>query len=125
MSNSNLVTYTHISPNRTSPRNKPITKITIHHMAGNLTLEQCGNIFANYGRGASANYGIDSKGHIGQFVDERDRSWCSSNADNDHVAVTIEVANDGGAPDWHVSDAALASLIDLCVDICRRNGIQR
>ncbi len=51
MSNSNLVTYTHISPNRTSPRNKPITKITIHHMAGNLTLEQCGNIFANYGRG--------------------------------------------------------------------------
>lgn len=125
MSNSNLVAYTRISPNRTSPRNKPITKITIHHMAGNITLEQCGNIFANSGRAASANYGVDSKGRIGQFVDERDRSWCSSNADNDHMAVTIEVANDGGAPDWHVSDAALASLIDLCVDICRRNGIQR
>ena len=58
-------------------------------------------------------------------MDERDRSGSSSNADNDHVAVTFEVANDGGAPDWHVSDAALASLIDLCVDICRRNGIQR
>lgn len=124
MSNSSLVAYTRISPNRTSPRNKPISKITIHHMAGDLTLEQCGNIFANSGRQASANYGIDSQGRVGQFVDERDRSWCSSSADNDHVAVTIEVANDGGAPDWHVSDAALASLLDLCVDICRRNGIQ-
>ena len=123
MSNSNLVTYTHISPNRTSPRNKPITKITIHHMAGNLTLEQCGNIFANYGRGASANYGIDSKGHIGQFVDERDRSWCSSNADNDHVAVTIEVANCAKGEPWPITEKAYKSLIELLVDICKRNHI--
>lgn len=125
MSNSSLVSYTHISPNRTSPRNKQITKITIHHMAGNLTLQQCGNLFANSDRQASATYGIDSQGGIAQYVDERDRPWTSSNADNDHMAVTIEVANDGGAPDWHVSDAALASVIALCVDICHRNGIQR
>ena len=39
------------------------------------------------------------------------------------MAITIEVANDGGA-NWHVSDKALAKTIDLCVDICERNGIK-
>jgi hypothetical protein len=59
------------------------------------------------------------------YVEEKNRSWCSSNATNDHQAITIEVANDGGAPDWHVSDKALAATIDLCVDICKRNGIRK
>lgn len=39
-------------------------------------------------------------------------------------AVTIEVANDGGeSTGWHVSDTAMQSLINLCADICKRNGI--
>ena len=59
MSNSNLVTYTNLSPNMNAPRNQPISKITIHHMAGNLTVEQCGELFASASREASANYGID------------------------------------------------------------------
>lgn len=125
MSNSPLVNYTKLSPNCNKPRNKPITKITIHHMAGNLTVEQCGEIFAKSSRQASSNYGIDSKGRVGLYVDEANRSWCSSSPENDHMAITIEVANDGGAPDWHVSDKALAKLIDLCVDICKRNNIQK
>lgn len=125
MSNSPLVSYTKISPNSNDPRNKPITKITIHHMAGNLSIESCGNIFAKASRKASSNYGIGSDGRIGMYVEEKNRSWCSSSAANDNQAITIEVANDGGAPNWHVSDKALASLIDLCTDICRRNGIAR
>lgn len=125
MSNSPLVSYTKISPNSNNPRNKPITKITIHHMAGNLSIESCGNIFAKASRKASSNYGIGSDGRIGMYVEETNRSWCSSSAANDNQAITIEVANDGGAPNWHVSDKALASLIDLCTDICRRNGIAR
>ena len=125
MSNSPLVSYTKISPNSNNPRNKPITKITIHHMAGNLSIESCGNIFAKASRKASSNYGIGSDGRIGMYVEEKNRSWCSSSAANDNQAITIEVANDGGAPNWHVSDKALASLIDLCTDICRRNGIAR
>ena len=125
MSNSPLVSYTKISPNSNNPRNKPITKITIHHMAGNLSIESCGNIFAKASRNASSNYGIGSDGRIGMYVEEKNRSWCSSSAANDNQAITIEVANDGGAPNWHVSDKALASLIDLCTDICRRNGIAR
>ncbi|MFV0414429.1 MAG: N-acetylmuramoyl-L-alanine amidase [Oscillospiraceae bacterium] len=123
MSNSALVSYTRISPNSSNPRNKPITKITPHHMAGNLTLQQFGNIVAQSSRQMSANYAIDSAGGVGLFCDEKNRSWCSSSPANDNMAITIEVANDGGAPDWHVSDAAIAALVNLCVDICQRNGI--
>lgn len=124
-SNSPLVNYTKLSPNKTSPRNHSIDTITIHCMAGNLTVESCGNVFAPATRKASSNYGIDSNGRIGLYVEEQDRSWCSSNAANDNRAVTIEVANDGGAPDWHVSDKAMDALIKLCADICRRNNIKK
>lgn len=123
MSNSSLVNYTAISPYRTSPRNHSIDTITIHCMAGNFSVETCGNIFQRPNRNASSNYGIGSDGRIGLYCPEKDRSWCSSNRDNDMRAITIEVANDGGAPDWHVSDKALESLINLLVDICQRNGI--
>lgn len=125
MSNSKLVSYARLNPNCTKPRNHAIDKITIHHMAGNLTVEQCGALFASTNRKVSSNYGIGTDGRVGLYVDEANRSWCSSNAANDHRAVTIEVANDRKGGDWHVSDRALAKLIDLCVDICQRNGIAR
>lgn len=125
MSNSPLVSYTKISPNSNNPRQNKIKKITIHHMAGNLTVEVCGNIFAFPSRRGSSNYGIGSDGRIALYVEEKNRSWCSSSAENDHQAITIEVANDGGAPDWHVSDKALTATIDLCTDICKRNGIKQ
>lgn len=125
MSNSNLVNYTHLSPNCNKPRKHKIDKITIHHMAGNLTVERCGELFGNASRQASSNYGIGSDGRVGLYVDEANRAWTSGNGENDHRAITIEVANDGGSPDWHVSDKALAKLIDLCVDICKRNGIEK
>ena len=124
--NSPLVDYVKISPNSTNPRNQPISVITIHHMAGNLSVEACGNVFATTDRQASSNYGIGSDGRVGMYVEEANRSWCSSNRENDHKAVTIEVANDDTTSgNWHVSDAALSKLIDLCVDICQRNGIPK
>lgn len=123
MSNSKLVEYVKISPHKTSPRKQKIDKITIHHMAGNISIETCGNVFQT--RKASANYGIGSDGRVAMYVEEADRSWASSNAANDNRAVTIEVANSGGSPNWPVSDKALAKLIDLCVDICQRNGIEK
>ena len=125
MAYSKYVNYINLSPNCNAPRNNSIRKITIHHMAGNLSVEQCGNIFADRNRQASSNYGIGSDGRVGLYVDEANRSWCSSNGDNDHQAVTIEVANDVIGGNWHVSDVALAKLIDLCVDICERNHIDR
>lgn len=126
MSNSSLVSYTKISPNKTSPRNHAIDTITIHCMAGNLSVESCGEVFAPSSRQASSNYGIGSDGRIAMYVEEKDRSWCSSSPSNDHRAVTIEVANDGGADTgWHVSSKAYASLINLVTDICKRNGIKK
>lgn len=125
MSNSKLVDYTKISPNRTVNSKRTIDTITIHCMAGNLSVEGCGALFAKASRAASSNYGIGSDGRIGLYVEERDRSWCSSNRENDMRAITIEVANDGGAPEWHVSEAAYKSLINLLVDICQRNNIKK
>lgn len=104
---------------------KKVIKITPHHMAGNLTIEELGKLWQNPSRRASSNYGIDSKGRIGCYVDEENRSWCSSSASNDNQAITIEVANDGGAPNWHISDKAIDSLVKLCIDICTRYKITK
>lgn len=123
MSNSSLVNYTKLSPNHSGARRHKIDTITIHHMAGNMSVETCGNLFADPARQASSNYSVGSDGRVGLYVEEENRAWTSGNAENDHRAVTIEVANDSGPPDWHVSDKALAKLIELCVDICKRNGI--
>ena len=123
MSNSSLVGYTKISPNKSVPRNQKISKITVHHMAGNLSVETCGNVFAPSSRQASSNYGIGSDGRVGMYVEEKDRAWTSSSSWNDNRAVTIEVANDEIGGNWHVSDAAWNKLVELCVDICKRNGM--
>ena len=125
MSDSNLVSCILISPNCHRPRNHKIDTVTIHHMAGNLSVETCGQLFQRQSREASANYGIGSDGRIGLYVHEEDRAWTSGSPANDHRAITIEVANDGGEPDWHVGEKAMASLIDLLEDICRRNDIKK
>lgn len=124
MSNSKLVDFIKLSPNFTR-RTGAIKKITIHHMAGNLSVETCGNVFSNPQREASSNYGIGTDGRVGLYVEECNRAWTSSNYENDNQAVTIEVANDEIGGNWHVSDIALNKLIELCVDICRRNGISK
>ena len=125
MSNSKLVDYTKISPNSTNPRDHKIDTITIHHTAGVVSVETLGNIFAKESRQASCNYGIGSDGRIALIVDEANRSWCSSSRTNDHRAITIEVSNSEKGGNWPVSDKVLAKLIDLCVDICQRNGIEK
>lgn len=122
--NSSLVSYTKISPNRNAPRNQPISKITIHHMAGIMTVEQFGELVANPARQMSSNYAIGNDGRIGLFCPESDRSWCSSSPWNDHRAITIEVSNNVNGEPWSISDKAYTSLIKLCVDICKRNGIK-
>ena len=126
MVKSSLATVVVESPNKSSPRMSKIDTITIHCMAGNLSVESCGASFAKSSRKASSNYGIGSDGRIACYVGEENRSWCSSNRANDNRAITIEVANDGGADTgWHVSDKAYKSLISLLVDICRRNNISK
>lgn len=124
MANSPLVSYTKISPNKTSPRKHAIDTITIHCVEGQCSVETLGSIFASSSKKASSNYGIGPDGRIGMYVEERDRSWCSSNSANDNRAITIEVASDTSHP-YAVKDAAYNALIDLLVDICKRNNIKK
>ena len=125
MSNSSLVTYTKISPNRTSPRNHKIDTISIHCFVGQVTAKSGCNAgtFTKYdpNNGASCNYVVGHDGSIGLCVEEKDRSWCTSSVANDHRAVTIETASETKDP-YKVTSAAYAALLDLVTDICRRNG---
>lgn len=124
MSNSPLATYTLISPNRTSPRNHAIDTITIHCFVGQVTAKRGCGVFQPTSRKASCNYVVGYDGSIGLCVEEKDRSWCSSNSHNDNRAITIEVASDTTAP-YKVTDAAYKALINLLVDICQRNNIKQ
>ena len=105
-----------------NPRNQKICRITIHHMAGNMGAVACAKMHYN-GNSSSANYYIGSDGVICAGVSEDRRAWTSGNRANDYSAITIEVANNGGAPEWRVSDKAYNALIALCADICERYGI--
>lgn len=124
MSNSGLVDIEMISPNK-SVRTATIDTITIHHMAAVSSAEACAASFLPTARNASANYCIGNDGEVALSVDESYRSYCSSNRENDNRAITIEVSNSARGGDWPVSDAAMNKLLDLCEDICRRNGIER
>lgn len=123
MSNSPLVNYTKISPNKTVGRTHAIDTITIHCVVGQVTVKSLGAHFSDPSLDASSNYGVGTDGQIGMYVEEKDRSWCSSNAANDNRAITIEVASDTKPP-YAVNAAAYKGLIDLLVDICMRNNIK-
>lgn len=130
--NSSLVNYTRISPNRGNVvngkrvygRDHAIDTVSIHCVVGQCAVEALGSIFASASKQASSNYGIGYDGRIGMYVEEKDRSWCTSSRANDNRAVTIEVASDTKHP-YRVNDAAYKSLIKLLADICRRNGIKK
>ncbi len=124
MSNSSLISYTKLSPNHSGKRTKKIDTVTIHCMAGQLSVESCGALFAKSSRQASSNYGIGPDGRIALYVDEGNRSWCTSSNANDQRAVTIEVASDATHP-YAVRDKAYDALLDLVTDICKRNGIKK
>ena len=121
MSNSGLVCYTKLSPNHSGKRTHCIDRITPHCVVGQCSVETLGNIFAPASRQASSNYGIGTDGKVGMYVDEENRSWCSSSSANDQRAVTIECASDKTAP-YAMNDAVYETLVNLCTDICKRNG---
>ncbi len=121
MSNSPLVSYTKLSPNHSGKRTMPIDRITPHCVVGQCSVETLGNVFAPASRNASCNYGIGSDGRVGMYVPEDTISWCSSSHANDVRAVTIECASDMTEP-YYMNPKVYATLVKLCVDICKRNG---
>lgn len=123
MTVSSLSSVRIISPNTSGLRTAPISKVTVHHMAGDLTVEQCGSIFKSASRQASSNYGVGSDGRIGCYLEEEYHPWTSSSYWNDDRAITLEVA-DYNLGDWSPSKAAYQSTVLLCADICTRYGIE-
>lgn len=121
MSNSSLVSYTKLSPNHSGQRTHSIDRITPHCVVGQLSAESICGCFTSTSRQASCNYGIGTDGKIALCVEEKNRSWCSSSNANDQRAVTIECASDLKEP-YAMNSKVYASLVNLCVDICKRNG---
>lgn len=121
MSNSPLVSYTKLSPNNSGKRTHCIDRITPHCVVGQVSVESLGNIFEKPSRKASCNYGIGEDGRVGMYVEECNRSWCSSSNPNDQRAVTIECASDSKEP-YAFKPVVYDKLVQLCADICKRNG---
>lgn len=119
--NSPLVSYTKLSPNHSGQRTHAIDRITPHCVVGQCSVETLGNIFYPSSRQASCQYGIGADGRVGMYCEEKNRSWCSSSNANDQRAITIECASDTTAP-YAFKDVVYNKLIELCVDICKRNG---
>ena len=119
--NSSLVSYTKLSPNHSGKRKHSIDRITPHCVVGQCTAEGLGDWFAKSSTQASSNYGIDKNGRVGLYVEEKNRSWCSSSNANDQRAITIECASDTTEP-YAMNSKVYDALIKLCVDICKRNG---
>lgn len=128
--NSPLVSYTKLSPNNSGVRTHSIDRITPHCVVGQCSVEALGALFAQSSRQASSNYGIGVDGRVGMYVPESSRSWCSggnlnvngqTGSQNDQRAVTIECASDASYP-YAFNNTVYNKLIELCVDICRRNG---
>ena len=119
--NSSLVSYTKLSPNHSGKRTHSIDRITPHCVVGQCTAEGLGDWLAKSSTQASSNYGIDKNGRVGLYVEEKNRSWCSSSNANDQRAITIECASDTTEP-YAMNSKVYDALIKLCVDICKRNG---
>lgn len=119
--NSSMVAYTKLSPNHSGQRTMAIDRITPHCVVGQCTAEGLGDWFYKSSTQASSNYGIDKDGRVGMYVEEKNRSWCSSSSANDQRAITIECASDTTEP-YAFRDVVYQTLIKLCIDICKRNG---
>lgn len=119
--NSSLVNYTKLSPNHSGTRTHSIDRITVHCFVGQVTVERIGEVFAPVKRQASCNYGIAKDGKVALICEEKNRSWCTSSNANDQRAITIECASESYSP-YKFNDVVYNKLIDLCTDICKRNG---
>lgn len=122
--NSPLVTQVRLVKGKYNPRKGSIEGITIHHNAAVSTVAQLLQYANTTDRSMSFNYCICDN-DVGMDVEEKNRAWTSSNAANDHRCVTIEVCNSSAGGDWPISDASMHTLILLCADICKRNGIPK
>lgn len=121
----NIIVPAHQTNYSPANRRTKITNVCWHHMAGVLTAQQCGNIFARAGRNGSAHYGVGSDGQIGLYVSEDCVAWHAGNWPENQCSIGIEISNSALGGDWPVSEASLNLAITLTADIMKRNGIKK
>lgn len=124
MPKSELTDYVSYTPNKTAPRNQPVSKITIHQMNGVMSVEEFGAVISNESSKMSCNYAVGNDGRVGYYCEEEYRSWFSASPENDNQAITIMISNSTYSPDWPIADDVWNKLADLCVDICKRYGFR-
>ncbi len=103
-------------------RYSAIKEITVHHMAGDMSVERLAELWQNPTRDGSSHYGVNGS-DIACYVSEGDIAWTNGNWESNCRAVTIEVANTAGAPDWPIGDESFDSVIRLVADIAKRNNL--
>lgn len=108
-------------PNYTKGRLEKVSRVTAHHMAGTLTSEECGKIFAKKGRHGSAHYGIGKNGDIAWYVDEADTAWSDSNWESNKKTVSVELSDKNKK--WEIGDKTWDAAVKLFADIAKRNKL--
>jgi len=83
----------------TPGRNGSIQGVTIHHMAGDLSIDDCYRVWTN--AEASAHYAVQADGTVGQLVNDWDTAWACGHDWANNNTISIEHANDGFDP-WTV-----------------------
>ena len=110
----------------TAGRNgKTINCIYRHHMAGNLNLQQCVNLW-DTNNNASAHYTVNSTGGIGQAVYDSNTAWATGNTEGNQRGISIEHANitrrvggsDSNKGSWNISDATIINGARLAAALC-------
>ena len=99
-----------------------IDYIVVHHNAGNLTVEDCYNVWQT--RAASAHYQVESSGRIGQLVWDSNTAWHASNGIANNRSIGIEHANNNFGP-WTISEECLENGAHLVAALCKYYNLGR
>jgi len=115
-----LICGTIPSSNKFNKRPGKVTRIIQHHWA---SVNNSGRAaLANPNTKKSVTYLVLDNGDILGQVPEEYRPWTSGGPSADNPSITIECQNSTAAPEWRVSDAAIASIARLVADIGARHG---
>ena len=94
--------------------------VGIHYNAGDLTVEQCYNVWLT--REASAHYQVESGGRIGQLIWDGDTAWALTNFPANQKSINIEHANN---PDGTINETVLDQGAHLTAAVCKYYGLGR
>jgi hypothetical protein len=88
------------------------TSVTFHHNGGRLSLQGILDVWKV--RPASAQFQVDGKGAVGQYVKLNEYAWGCGNTKGNKESIHIELANATLGPDWTVAEITWKEGARLC-----------